>query len=81
MIKIIFNVLLMWGSLSLSDEKASLSSQLPLIPNMAVISGPKFRGTHDNIIFSGIRHSSNLELQIPQIIPHPQELGTLLVVS
>jgi hypothetical protein len=42
--------------------------KLLLVLDSAVILGPEFRGTHDHILMSQIRDSSNLKDQIPVFI-------------
>jgi hypothetical protein len=63
--------------------------QLLLILDSAVILRSESRGTHDNILLSQIRDSSNLEGQVPVFISPrnrvawlcPQALGSLFVSS
>jgi hypothetical protein len=65
----------------LSDERTGLSQLL------LVICGSESHGTHDHILLSHIRHSPNLEGQVPVFISprnrvaqlYPQALGSLFV--
>jgi hypothetical protein len=76
----------MWEALS--DERTS-RSQLLLVFASTVILGSESRGTHDHILLSQIRVSSNLEGQVPLFISprnrvaqlYPQALGSLFVAS
>jgi hypothetical protein len=79
--------LVMWGPLS--DQRTGLFLQLLLVLARAVILGFECRGTHDHILLSQIRDSSNLEGQVPVFIYprnrvaqfYPQTLDSLLVAS
>jgi hypothetical protein len=63
--------------------------QLLLVLASAVILRSEFRGTHDHILLSQIRDSSNLEGQVPMFISHRnrvaqlylQGLGSLFIAS
>jgi hypothetical protein len=77
----------MWGALSLRERVCRL--QLLLVLASAVNLGSESRGTRDHILLSQIRHSPNLEGQVPVFyIPQeqggpviPQELGSHFVAS
>jgi hypothetical protein len=76
----------MWGVLS--DDRAGLS-QLPLVLASSVIQGSESRGTHDHILLSQSRDSTNLEGGFPVFISpsnrvsqlYPQALGSIFVAS
>jgi hypothetical protein len=74
--------LLMWGALSY--ERTGLSfTKLLLVLASAVILGSKSCETHDHILLAQVRHSPNLEGQVPVFI-FPRNrvaLGSLFIAS
>jgi hypothetical protein len=76
------------GALSLTRGRVC-RLQLFLALTSAAILGSESHGTHDHILLSQIRESSNLESQVPLFISprnrvaqlYPQALGSLFVVS
>jgi hypothetical protein len=82
--------LLMWGALS--DERTSLSFTIAADPcqrSYSWVRESESRKTHDHILLSQIRDTSNLEGQVPLFIYsrnkvaklYPQALGSLFVAS
>jgi hypothetical protein len=77
----------MWGALS--DERTGLSFKLLLALATAVILGYESRGTHDCILLSQIRDTTNLVGQVPAFISprnrvaqlYPQAPGSPFVAS
>jgi hypothetical protein len=77
----------MWGTLS--DDRMGCRLQLLLVLASAFIFGSDSRGTHDHVLLSQIRDSTNLEGQVPVIISlrnrvaqlYPQAMDSLFVAS
>jgi hypothetical protein len=77
----------MWGDLS--DERTGLPFTIAAGPRQCSHSRVESRGTRDHILLSQVRHSPNLEGQVPVFIYprdrlarlYPQSLGSLIVAS
>jgi hypothetical protein len=76
-------------SINLCDERMSLSFAITAVLASAVILESESCGTHDHILLSQIRDSTNLEGQVPVFMSprnrvaqlYPQALGSLFIAS